>query len=366
MAPFRERVLAATLGNAWSAMQAGEEIHGENWTLSTNGVLLHNVQRLVPLEQINGAAWYDDVFYLWQEEFDEPVLEVPTSALNALILADIMGSIVDGTPKGAATSNTGPGRMFGEFNEMRQTFAIAVGGGIALAVLLAIVAAPVDLDRFMIFGPLIAGGGAIAACSILKLGNETLRCFEREIVRTCNGKKTSIRYDQLESMSMRWVDHYYNHGYTHTSVEMKFEAGAAVSKPINFNAKCKRHPNEDGQCEALGELQQRASAAIADRLAEQLQREGRVAWTKKLTILPDGLEVKKLMKSQPQFIPYADIKKWSIDSGTLKIWSNDKWMSQAGEDTSTTNFFPGWMLFISLASQNRSDLIDERLIQMGV
>lgn len=365
LAPFRDRVLAAALDNAWNAMKSGDEIHGQNWSLSTNGVKLHDVDRLVPLEQINGAAWYDDTFFVWQEGFDEPVLEVSATANNALILADIMGSIVDGAPKGSATSNSGPAQVLVEFNSMRRGFAFAVGGGVGLATFLAIWGTPIDeLAPFLIFGPILMGGLSVALCSLLKLGHETLRCTERELVCLSNGKETVIRYDELKSMTVRWVDHYYNHRYTGTTAEMRFEAAEPERKRIKFTAKCKRQPTPDGASEALDDLQHRASSAIANRLYDQLQQDARVAWTKSLTILPDGLEVKRRTKSK--FISYADIDRWSIDGGTLKIWSNERWMSQAGESTCSANFFPGWLLFISLASAHREDSIDERLMQLGV
>ena len=75
--------------------------------------------------------------------------------------------------------------------------------------------------------------------------------------------------------------------------------------------------------EQLEEFQDEVAAIVAERMHEVMQREGRVEWTAKLAIRPDGLEITKKPGAAPELIGFDRISQWKIDQGLFKLGIDD-------------------------------------------
>ena len=102
-----------------------------------------------------------------------------------------------------------------------------------------------------------------------------------------------------------------------------------------------------------------ASKAVAQRMRGELQRAGRVAWTKAATLFPDRIEflVKGAMPSdQPRRIVYNCIARFTIEKETLEVYDDQSLAAVLSIKTSERNFYPGFVLFQDLCTANQPRL----------
>jgi hypothetical protein len=158
-------------------------------------------------------------------------------------------------------------------------------------------------------------------------------------------KQQSIPYCELAAFRAKWTDVLRNGVYSYTQVRFGFSADDPDSRTITYDATA---DFETLKYEQLQEFQDEVAAVVAERMLEVMQREGRVEWTAKLAIRPDGLEITKKASAAPELVGFERISQWKIDQGLFKLGVDDSTRPVLTEDVSEWNFYPGLGLFLRL------------------
>ena len=88
----------------------------------------------------------------------------------------------------------------------------------------------------------------------------------------------------------KWTDVLRNGVYSYTQVRFGFSSHDPTVPVITYDATA---DFETLKYEQLEDFQDEVAAIVAGRMFDVMQREGRVEWTAKLAIRPDGLEITK-------------------------------------------------------------------------
>ena len=244
-------------------------------------------------------------------------------------------------------SNSHPLSGGKEFRDTRMFAKYAMGGIAGLGLF-----AAVSLFRLADNGGpiyLIAAGAALIAMLIalavvyFTIGQPVLMRQTADGIQLLAGtKQQSIPYCDLAAFRSKWTDVLRNGVYSYTQVRFGFSSQDPGTPTITYDATA---DFETLKYEQLEEFQDEVAAIVALRMFEVMEREGRVEWTAKLAIRPDGLEITKKPGAAPELISFDRISQWKIDQGLFKLGIDDSSRPVLTEHVSEWNFYPGLALF---------------------
>jgi hypothetical protein len=177
-------------------------------------------------------------------------------------------------------------------------------------------------------------------------------------------KQQSIPYCELAAFRAKWTDVLRNGVYSYTQVRFGFSSQDPSTPTITYDATA---DFETLKYEQLEEFQDEVAAVVALRMFEVMQREGRVEWTSKLAIRPDGLEITKKPGAAPELVGFDRISQWKIDQGLFKLGVDGSTRPVLTEDVSEWNFYPGLALFTSHCDSpgSQSAINSESYVNVG-
>jgi hypothetical protein len=252
-----------------------------------------------------------------------------------------------------------------EFRDTRLWFQYAMGGiagvGIVGAITLFRKADDFGLDRYL----LQCAAGAVVAVTLvalavvyLKFGKPVvLRQTEYGIERECGKIVQTISYGELYGLRAKWTDVLRNGIYNHTQVRLAMCAQDPDAPEMKYESTVDYDTLKYRQLE---EFQDEVVEIVARQMAVIMQSEGRVAWTKKLHLRPDGLEMTK-GGCAAELIAFDRISQWKLDQGLFKLGIDGSRRPVLVEDTSQWNFYPGLWLFSELCQSPHEDSPDSTI-----
>lgn len=349
-ASFRERLRQALLLRIMETLHAGGEFDAGQWAISLEGVLDKQSGTRIPIEEISVAEWREGDFCVGGEGY--LTVRFATDAENTHLLPSVLQYLL---PKGTIAethAHSATGRMLAEFRDTPQGVVTAIGISAGVAIALAV--------GFLQFTPLDAGSayvilGAAALvfiamlCTVYYFFGEAvlLRHLDNALVRVHGEKEQVIPLDRLASFSAKWTDVYVNGVYSGTTVRFDFTPDSLEHPTIAYESSVSHgKPKYD----ELQTFQGRVAAVVAQRMKEQLEREGRVPWTARLTILPGGIEFRKKASTEPIFYEFSQVTRCQVEQGMLKMAVDGAKRPTIVESTDQKNFFPGLALVQHLAS----------------
>jgi hypothetical protein len=256
-----------------------------------------------------------------------------------------------------------------EFRDTRPWFQYAMGGvagaGLVATVTL-IKSATKDNPAFLTLAGVVAIATVVTLAVIYFRYGQTvvLRVTPQGIERTCGEKRQLIAYEQLAGFRSKWTDVLRNGVYQYTQVALEFLSEDQAA-PI-----MKSHASADygtPKFEQLQEFQESIAAVVADRMADRLEEKGRVTWTSRLAILPQGIEFTKREGAPPELIDFERVSQWKTDQGLFKLGVDGGKKPHLVEKTSEWNFHPGLLLFSRLCDSpgSQSTIGDELHYAVG-
>ena len=215
-----------------------------------------------------------------------------------------------------------------------------------------------------------AGAVAVAAVVALAVVYFTmgqpllLRQTAEGIQLLAGAKQQSIPYCNLAAFRAKWTDVIRNGVYSYTQVQFGLSSHDPAMPTITYDATA---DFETPKYEQLQEFQDEVAAIVAERMFAAVEREGRVAWTEKLAIRTDGLEITKKPGAAPEVVSFDRISQWKIDQGLFKLGIDDSPRPVLTENVSEWNFYPGLSLFTHLCdSPGRQTAINaESYVNVG-
>jgi hypothetical protein len=218
---------------------------------------------------------------------------------------------------------------------------------------------------------LIAAGAALLvtmlglAAVYLSIGQPVLlRQTADGIQRLAGAKQQSIPYCDLAAFRAKWTDVLRNGVYSFTQVRFGFSSQDPATPVITYDATA---DFETPKYQQLEELQDEVAAIVAGRMCDVMRRDGRVEWTAKLAIRPDGLEITRKPGAAPELIAFDRISRWKIDQGLFKLGVDDSTRPVLTENVSEWNFYPGLSLFTRLCDTpgSQSAINAESYVNVG-
>jgi hypothetical protein len=191
-----------------------------------------------------------------------------------------------------------------------------------------------------------------------------LRQTAEGVLRVCGNTEQLIKYDELVGMRTRWTDVWRNGVYAMTQVRFAFSSEHPAAPVITYDSSADYGTTK---FEQLQSFRDHIAAIVADRMAGDLQRYGRVEWTPKLAIRPDGLEITKKPSAAPEVVGFDRISQWKVDQGLFKLGIDESRRPVLTESTSEWNFYPGLVLFSRLcdAPSSETPLYDDMHVSVG-
>jgi hypothetical protein len=357
LAPLRNRMLDALMARSLETFKRGDEVRGEDWTMSLAHFTDQRSGHAVPIQMISAAAWQDDDFCLWKEGDAEPFVRIPRSAENTYLLARLVGLFVEEAPSGHSTEQgEGWGQLLAEFCDMSPKMkyaeaAITAIGGVLMFVSLEFPFANVPFFAVP-FATFVATAVAVGVIHFKYGKQHVLRHFENAVVLDNGTGEEVLSMGDLGTFSAQWTDHYYNHAYTGTTGRFRFYRKGSASPTMEHETHAKRFTDKFDRLEAL---QDHLSQVVAERMHRELSDTGRVRWTSQLSIVPDGLEFCKRDGAEPQHITFPQITDWSIKNGKMKLRVDGSWTAKIVQNVHEANFFPGLLLIQQLGAENEED-----------
>jgi hypothetical protein len=218
---------------------------------------------------------------------------------------------------------------------------------------------------------LIAAGASVVVSLIvlavvyLRFGKPVLlRQTAEGVQRVCGDHTQTITYDRLTGFRAKWTDVMRNGVYQYTHVRFGFSSIDPSETAITHDASASY---QTLKFEELQAFQDETAAVVAQHMADELEQNGRVAWTPKLAIRRDGLELIKKAGAPPEVVGFDRVSQWKVDEGVFKLGVDDSRRPVLVEQASEWNFYPGLLLFTQLcdATGSRSILGEEAHVTIG-
>jgi hypothetical protein len=337
LATLRERLLEDLLERACRALERGDEVHGEGWTLSLLGFTDHQSGQTCFPQQISAATWEADELCLWHEDEAQPFARYPRDAENAFVLYHLLGQFLPNTESMRATSvGVGLGKRLADFTTFHR-HGLAVR---RVPLLISLIAAAMlccmslySLSAGIVFLTMVM----VVALPVLRSATHRLRHYEQGVIWSCGSDENVLLFDQIGAFSADWRLRGGDTGLGGT-VQMEFQPLDRLRPSIQMTIQV-----DETTKPAAEALQAQVCAIVAERMRMQLQENGRVRWTSRLSILPNGLEELEGRAGPIHVFTFAEIAHWRVAAQRLTLWLNDD-QTIVSLPTSEVNFYPGLML----------------------
>lgn len=349
-APFRERLLLELLHRTMESLHRGDEFDAGSWSISLDGVQDTQTGTRIPIEMISVAQWRDGHFCVGGEGYE--TIRLATHAENTHLLPLVLQYLLPEGTAPAMLSHSATGRTLAEFRDtppgVVTAVGISAGVGIALAVGFLRFAPVNTATAYAILGAVAVVVVAVLTAVHFLYGKAVLlRHLDNALVRVHGAQEQVIPLDRLAGFAASWTDVYVNSAYSGTTVRFDFEPDSTeLPKMVHHSDAKHGQPKYDD----LQMFQGRISAVVAQRMKNELDRHGRVAWTTHVTILPHGIEFRKKASAEPTFYDFSQISRCQVDEGLLKVGIDGGKRPAFTEKCDQMNFFPGLALLQRLAA----------------
>lgn len=322
LAPWIARLDEMLYRRAKAAREAGETVEGEDWTLLVDEVLIETFAgpKLLKLSEIGAIGVVADRLSFWRRGEEEPAAALPIERGNANVLARLANDEIEaGEPD--VFPHGSLGRLMFVRGPSDSEQAIRIGS--IFATLIAVFACAVLVSQGMIRPALWTGAGAAASVlvyfTVLKLSAE-YRFYDAGVCRhpLRGGKEKRLALAEADSIAYRVIRMYHNGAYTGTVVSLTLR-GTHDGRNVNWRySRTIRHADND-----LTAFYSMASAQIAERLRQQVERGETIQWTKRVHLSREGMRIASrrllFLATEPQFIPWDGIDDCLLNNGHLKI-----------------------------------------------
>ena len=344
-----ERISELLFQRAQNDLRSGQPALGERWTIH-NGVLTVRgklEEKTCPLTEVIAIDTVDSDVCIWRVGQADPYLRVPKDTANAYVLWRLVADhLAHHPPNNALHDEVGLGRLIferGAKKAEKVAFAFLTG---------AFVVSGISLSFYL--PSMICPGVSFfcaAACGLtaMYMLQTRFRCYARGIYKAGIFGTRTLEYEDVRTFSYAAVRTFSHGVYVGTHFRLCFEPVAELG------LKRVRHAftieNADDE---LDTLRDRFATLISSRMNQQLSAGAKVEWTQQLAILPEGivrrysglLALRAFGKSE--FIPFSDISSYSIHQGFFFLWRQGHAKPVLKEDTSHSNFFPGYYVLASI------------------
>ncbi len=155
----------------------------------------------------------------------------------------------------------------------------------------------------------------------------------------------ALRFDQVTSFTFQVMRLYVQGIYTTTNYLVKFEGDSPAGRQKIAWAMAIRGEDQD-----MHWLRDHASRHIASQMASELQTQGVIPWTPRLS-----LTTQAIIDRKGREIPFSEISNISLDGGQFKVFVAGANRPLLNEATNTANFFPGLQVLESLLDTGASE-----------
>lgn len=345
LSDFRRRVHAGLASRATTLLKNGDVIAGPRWTLCNTTLANKETGQEISIGDLSSVSWNGDDFVVWSQP-DVPYLALSRLEMNTSLLAELL---MPSVPRQKATNGddrNGLGELFDEFEQLTSNSQNSVFVIVCVGILAIIMC--------FVFGrhPAVALGGLVGIGLLTYyVANMAGRVSRKEFIRHCEFgvqsddglSQVTIDWEDARVLTARSTDHYLNGTYTATHVSIKIADDCA--KSIEYGTSVGRSEPKYRQLEIFRE---HASRHIASKMWQCLEQQGRVAWTPSLTITNEGLEVN--VNGSSECHKLVDVSTWRLHEGVFGVCVLGSWLKNLSMPASTTNFFPGLLVWEKLIS----------------
>lgn len=328
-----------------ATLREGGDVEGDGWWMNRDEVHVGSgrTEQVVPTADITECAIFDNQMCLWQVGQDLAFVKFPAGSRNACLLPSLLAESVQKHQSEADSADSpGLGRILFERKAKTSTRVILIlvamiTGLVSLAM---IFGAPDVVIK--VFGGFMVILTAVLLYSARAMKRSVFRCHQRGVHKVSVFSDRQMRYTDVESFTYSATRHYHNGAYVGTYINMKFDPLPEIeTKVLTYNTSI------NGEDEALEELRDFISRAIAARMADRLSAGQRVKWTDNLTFQPEGIEFRKggfVGRKPPELLPLTEYHGYGLDQGTFSLFRKDQKKPVMTESASAKNFFPGFYL----------------------
>lgn len=328
---------------------------GDRWELDR--AILRWGGEAIAVGAIAKAGVFDGNVRAWRMGEELPFLSVPHSSRNARILLHRLQNVQPSLAghdhrvfdMAGALSQDGPGRLL--FVRRTTVYSEVIRGAIIGSVLWV---GWLAVDRFLrdvraLGHGAIIGLGVLAFFYAIHRLTTRYRFYDRALTRdTILGSRT-MQYSQVAKMMWRETVTLINHSIS-AGTRMKVRLVPADGKALTVDVHRFRGTDND-----VALVRAAMAENIARSLRKQLEREGRVQWTRDAAFLREGLEVKTgVLGNKPLLIPYDDWIGVQYQQGYLNIHRESWRKPLAMLEVRGENFYPGLALCYMLMQRIQS------------
>lgn len=354
LAEFLERNLDRLVKEATERIDKGDALVGDTWELDKKELVFTDKRRSEAFgaEELSAADVVDNKVCVWIRGEPKPVVQVPASSLNALVMLRVLGKRFEARGTKPDDDEPGLGRIIFERDNSTSTglcvFAVVVG---ALMFLGGCVAAFFATQERNPTGPIVLaailvllGPGIAVAVWFNRIS--ILRCHSRGVARITTKMTKELEYKEVRVFSYQAIRQYVNGGYTGTTVTMTFEPAEGSNRDtIHYSATMKKIDVE------LDNLRDHVSGVIAKHMKDRLDEGKTVRWTDGLRFTPEGLELElaggRLSAGKSRLLAYEKCT-FTLQDGYFFLFKKGGQDSLYSLPVSAPNFFPGYALLHQL------------------
>lgn len=398
--PFRRRLEQSRADVMWEQLRHGEVIGGPGWTLSRTSLtaLTTDDVETLRLDSILHAGWSGELFQVWPNGRDTPILELTAGDENIGVLACVLVRLLtEGPPTASPASaqeivssrtveseysrgsdasecqdpaviqsfddisagmSDSPfhtplpqhdplGSVLSEFTQRNRVAMVCVGAALFAIYATYFTELPGSRNFRLLIGviPLLLTAGI---CEFFPQFQDRLQ-HRVNGIRLVKGGVPGFRstcdllFADMGLFASRKVDHYMNGVYTSTWNELTF-GPADLSRRLRFKMTYRHGDTDDSRST---HLRSDACEAVTETLRRRLLEYGSVAWTPRLTIHHDHLACHTALRRTPIRIALTDVADIDVIEGEMSLWYGSD-QRRLTERADSDNFLPGLQVLTTL------------------
>lgn len=368
---WRERIVNALAEHVETDLVLGGSVAGDGWRLDRDvlHVRKHGRWKPFPIGDLHHVDDSDGVVKIFTRHGSMPAHRVPSSGTNAALLCRLLRKHVEsreaiGFRAPLERDKLGLGvKLF----EIKQPLAMSSMFAVALAVVMCLPIAfvVIGLVSLIVQGKLdlpvigfallvvLVCAGVILACIVDYRNRQapTVACHEHGIVTRKWFKPTTIRYDEVTSLAVKFRANLWGPARAQIRSELP-DAKPRSAVLANITAR-----GGNGEytfiSDEISRLIGRCHFAVYERMATALANEGRVRWSRDVEFLRERLLVTR--RGEKVFVPFGSIRSWESKGQKFTIHVDGCEIDKIVMAESGPNFGPGHALLCAILSPETED-----------
>lgn len=335
-----DRIVGGRVEVMKQSIAEGQRIRGQGWSLDRDG-LIGKDGRLTELTAVVLCRTSGDRVKLWRAGEERPFVDTPAGSADAQALAALVAPHLPEEPPEIDLPGSLGRILFTRKANRAGTILLGVIGLGALAFggLLMV------MEDYS-FWWLVAAGLVVLLLAI-RAARFRLDVHSLGIRTTGLFSRRELRYGDVAALTHTATRQYVNGAYTGTMQVLAFEPAPGAGKRITYSTQTK------GTDQELEAFRDRVAAIVSERLRSEIDRSGRVTWTKDVVLTRRGVEYrasKLIGKGEECFLPFSDELTYQFVQGELQLTDGGN-SPVARIPCGGPNFYPGFALFLQLATE---------------